>query len=121
MPFERPKRRSLAANTPLLSAGVGNAGPVKPDFGGTTAQLYARYRRDLPTDRATALAGQIGLDPEDVVVDLGCGTGQLAVPLQPHCAAIIGIDPEPAMLAELRARGHRGCCACWAMIRFFHS
>lgn len=81
-----------------------DAGSVKPDFGGTTAQLYVKYRRDLPTDQATALAEQIGLDADDVVVDLGCGTGQLAVPLQAHCAAIIGIDPEPAMLAELRAR-----------------
>ena len=99
-----PSSPSLAANKTWLRAGVGDAGSVKPDFGATTAQLYAKYRRDLPTDQATALAGQIGLGPDDVVVDLGCGTGQLAVRLQPHCAAIIGIDPEPAMLAELRAR-----------------
>ena len=50
------------------------------------------------------MAEQIGLAPDDVVVDLGCGTGQLAVPLQPHCAAVIAIDPEPVMLAELQAR-----------------
>ena len=80
------------------------SGGVQPDFGGTTAQLYAQYRRDLPALQAAALAGQIGLRPNDVVVDLGCGTGQLAVPLQLHCGAVIGIDPEPAMLAGLRAR-----------------
>jgi len=77
---------------------------VQPDFGGTTAQLYAKYRRDLPAAQAAALAEQFGLRPDDVVVDLGCGTGQLAVPLRPHCAAVIGIDPEPAILVELRAR-----------------
>lgn len=77
---------------------------MKPDFGGTTAQLYAKYRRDLPAAQAAALAGQIGLRPDDVVVDLGCGTGQLAVPLLPHCAAVLGIDPEPSMLVQLRAR-----------------
>ncbi len=77
---------------------------MQPDFGGTTAQLYAKYRRDLPAAQAAALAGQIGLRPDDVVVDLGCGTGQLAVPLQPHCAAVLAIDPEPATLVELRAR-----------------
>lgn len=80
------------------------AGGVQPDFGGTTAQLYAKYRRDLPAVQASALAGLIGLRPDDVVVDLGCGTGQLAVPLHSHCAAVLGIDPEPAMLVQLRAR-----------------
>ena len=80
------------------------AGGVQPDFGGTTAQLYAQYRRDLPAQQAAVLAGQIGLRPDDLVVDLGCVTGQLAVPLQRHCAAVIGVDPEPAMLAELRTR-----------------
>lgn len=77
---------------------------MHPDFGGTTAQRYATYRRDLPAAQGAALAEQIGLGPDDVVVDLGCGTGQLSVPLQPYCAAVLGIDPEPAMLVELRAR-----------------
>ncbi|MET3808072.1 SAM-dependent methyltransferase [Nakamurella sp. UYEF19] len=77
---------------------------MQPDFGGTTAQLYAKYRRDLPALQAAALAQEIGLRPDDIVIDLGCGTGQLAVPLQPYCAAVIGTDPEPAMLTELSAR-----------------
>ncbi len=83
---------------------VRQADGMQPDFGGTTAQLYAKYRRDLPAAQAAELAERIGLGPDDVVVDLGCGTGQLAVPLQPYCAAVVGIDPEPAMLVEFRAR-----------------
>lgn len=47
-----------------------HAGGVQPDFGGTTAPLYAKYRRDLPAFQAAALAQQIELRPEDVVVDL---------------------------------------------------
>jgi SAM-dependent methyltransferase len=77
---------------------------VTAAFAGTTAQLYARYRRDLPADQARALAELLGLGAEDVAVDLGCGTGQLGVPLRRHCAGVVGVDPEPAMLAELRAR-----------------
>ena len=73
-------------------------------FAGETAQLYARYRRDLPASQAVALARAVGLRPGDVVVDLGCGTGQLAVPLAGHCAAVLALDPEPDMLSGLRAR-----------------
>lgn len=75
-----------------------------PDFSGETARLYAHFRRDLPTDQAAALAASLGLSAADVVVDLGCGTGQLAVPLRPHCAAVLAVDPEVGMLAGLRAR-----------------
>jgi len=77
---------------------------MKSDFAGTTAQFYARYRRDLPATQALELAKHVGLRAEDVAVDLGCGTGQLAVPLSAHCALVVAIDPEPAMLSGLRDR-----------------
>jgi SAM-dependent methyltransferase len=77
-------------------------------FAGDTARLYARYRRDLPGDQAGELAELLALRGDDVVVDLGCGTGQLAVPLRSYCAGVLAVDPEPAMLAGLRARGVPG-------------
>ncbi|SDY33114.1 Methyltransferase domain-containing protein [Modestobacter sp. DSM 44400] len=73
------------------------------DFAGETALLYARYRRDLPADQTRALVEHLGLRADDVVVDLGCGTGQLAVPVREHCAGVLALDPEPGMLAGLRA------------------
>ena len=78
---------------------------MAPDFAGTTAELYARYRRDLPADQAASLADAMELRADDVLVDLGCGTGQLIAPLLAHCRAGLALDPEPAMLAGLRARG----------------
>jgi SAM-dependent methyltransferase len=33
------------------------------------------------------------------VLELGCGTGRVALPLIPHCAAYQGLDISPAMLA----------------------
>lgn len=77
---------------------------MKSDFGGAVADLYARFRRDLPQDQAAALAERMGLHHDDVLVDLGCGTGQLGVPLRTWCEAVIGVDPEPAMLVQLRER-----------------
>jgi trans-aconitate methyltransferase len=38
----------------------------------------------------------------DIVLDLGCGTGQLTRALAPRAGAVLGVDPEPAMLAQAR-------------------
>lgn len=77
---------------------------MRSDFAGTTAQYYAEFRRDLPADQADRLVAAVGLRTGDIALDLGCGTGQLAVPIAQHCAAVVAIDPEPDMLAGLRAR-----------------
>ena len=44
----------------------------------------------------------IGLDGTGTLIDVGCGPGVLAVQLAPLFDTVIGIDPEPAMLAEAR-------------------
>ena len=75
-----------------------------PAFSGETAEFYTRYRRDLPVDQAAALSVMAQLRPDDVLVDLGCGTGQIAVPMSVHCDVVVAVDPEPAMLAGLRSR-----------------
>lgn len=74
------------------------------EFAGDTAWWYARYRRDLPADQAAELAARLGLSGGQVVVDLGCGTGQLGVPLRSHAGSVVAVDPEVGMLAGLRAR-----------------
>ncbi len=55
-----------------------------------------------------AFIKQIDPTPRDVILDVGCGTGTLAVLLAKACpgASIHGIDPDPEVLsrAELKAR-----------------
>ena len=75
-----------------------------PAFGGETAEFYLRYRRDLPADQAARLSVMAQLRPDDVLVDLGCGTGQIAVPMSEHCDVVVAVDPEATMLAGLRSR-----------------
>nr|WP_246736326.1 class I SAM-dependent methyltransferase [Enterovirga sp. DB1703] len=50
------------------------------------------------------LVERIAPAPDDVIVDLGCGTGTLAIMLKQACssARVIGIDPDEAMLAPAR-------------------
>ena len=72
-------------------------------FSGDVAEHYATYRRGYPPDILDALQGAFGLGVEDVVLDLGCGTGQLALPLAGRVRSVVGMDPEPDML-RLAAR-----------------
>ncbi|MFI6732642.1 class I SAM-dependent methyltransferase [Nonomuraea sp. NPDC050451] len=46
------------------------------------------------------LIRRFGLDGSGRLLDLGCGTGQLTLPLAGHVAEAVGVDPEPDMLAE---------------------
>jgi ubiquinone/menaquinone biosynthesis C-methylase UbiE len=51
---------------------------------------------------------RLGVSSRDLVVDLGCGTGQLAIPLAERVRHVLGIDPEPDMLAHAR-QAARAC------------
>ncbi len=42
--------------------------------------------------------------PQDVLIDLGCGTGTLAVTLAPYVSRVVGIDLSVPMLARARAK-----------------
>lgn len=68
----------------------------------TAAPYYARYRAGYPPELFSYLVGRFALDGTQTVLDLGCGTGQLAIPLAPHVARVIAVDPEPTMLDEGR-------------------
>lgn len=75
----------------------------------STAPYYARYRAGYPPQLFGHLTDRFGLDGAQTVLDLGCGTGQLALPLSSHVARVIAVDPEPSMLAEgARRAGERG-------------
>ena len=78
------------------------------DFSGETATYYARYRRGYPPAAVDAIAEAFGLGADDLVVDLGCGTGQLSLPLAARVRAVVGVDPEPDMLMLARRTARDG-------------
>jgi ubiquinone/menaquinone biosynthesis C-methylase UbiE len=71
---------------------------VAGDFGGEVAAFYARYRRGYPAGFIDVLVQALRLGAGDVAADVGCGTGQLTIPLAGRLRAVVGVDPEPAML-----------------------
>lgn len=71
-------------------------------FSGEVAEFYQRYRRGYPVEVFDKLVAEFGLSIEDTALDLGCGTGQLTRPLAARTRSVIGMDPEPDMLAQAR-------------------
>jgi SAM-dependent methyltransferase len=70
----------------------------------TSAWFYAHYRPAYPDIVLDLLLNGPWFTPGGLVVDIGCGTGQLAIPLAARGARVVAIDPSRDMLAEGRAR-----------------
>jgi ubiquinone/menaquinone biosynthesis C-methylase UbiE len=82
-----------------------------PDLFAGTAAYYARFRPGYPDAFLTHVVERFGLNGQGRLLDLGCGTGQLALPLAPYVGEAVGLDPDPAMLAEAAATAERsGVC-----------
>jgi len=58
-------------------------------------------RRDVPFWR------QLALNTKGSILELGCGTGRITLPLARAGARVVGIDRSEAMLARARRRVHR--------------
>lgn len=63
------------------------------------AATYERYRLGYPQRLVERVAGLAGLKSGDAVLDLGCGTGMLAMGFARLGMAVTAMDPEPEMLA----------------------
>ncbi len=72
--------------------------------------LYDPLANLLGTGRArNALLDQVGIDPGDHILDIGCGTGTLAVQIKQHHPdmEVVGLDPDPKALARARRKAER--------------
>jgi ubiquinone/menaquinone biosynthesis C-methylase UbiE len=67
-------------------------------FQGMAAQ-YERYRLGYPDRLIRRVVDLAGLKAGDAVLDLGCGTGMLAIPFARMGMMVTAMDPEPDMLA----------------------
>lgn len=65
-----------------------------------TASYYSRYRPLYPSSLIRYLVNKFALDNNGQLLDLGCGTGQLALRLSDWFEEIVGVDTEQEMLDE---------------------
>jgi SAM-dependent methyltransferase len=72
---------------------------------GTAAAQYAEHRPDYPPDAVLWCVAPLGRDLAGLrVLDLGAGTGKLTKLLAARGADVTAVEPDEAMLAELRSR-----------------
>jgi SAM-dependent methyltransferase len=65
-----------------------------------TAPHYRRGRLPYAPGLPESLAAELGLDGRGRLLDVGCGPGTLALPLAHLFREVVGVDPDPGMLAE---------------------
>lgn len=63
-----------------------------------TYEYYAKYRPDIPEEVIDVIVEHLGIKPSDRVLDIGCGTGQVALAMEGRCKEVVSLDPDPEML-----------------------
>lgn len=66
------------------------------------AQYYTKYRPKYESEFFDYIIDSFKLDGKGRLLDLGCGTGQLAIPFAKNFEEVIGLDPEKGMLEEAK-------------------
>lgn len=69
-----------------------------------TAEYYDRYRLPYSDPMLTDLVSRAQVSGNGCLLDLACGTGQLAFPLRRHFAEVWAVDQEPDMVAVVQAK-----------------
>jgi|GraSoiStandDraft_15_1057317.scaffolds.fasta_scaffold71421_2 SAM-dependent methyltransferase len=75
------------------------------------APLYEDLRPPYPPSFFRDVAQKLGLSKQHSLIDLGTGPGLIALGFAPYVGRIVGVDPEPAMLAAARRAAERASCA----------
>lgn len=89
------KRLRLPMTSPLLDS-------YDPTLFQGATSYYLNYRPRYPQSVYNAIASEFQLDGKGRLLDLGCGTGLVAIALHKHFESVVGIDPDEAMLRVAR-------------------
>ena len=70
-----------------------------------TAPHYGKGRLPYAPGIADVVTDALGLDGTGRLLDVGCGPGTVAALLADRVAEVVGVDPDPGMIAEARRAG----------------
>lgn len=73
----------------------------------TTAALYEDLRPPYPGEFFRSVAERLHLSRQSALIDLGTGPGVLALGFAPYVGRLVGVDPEPEMLAAAERAASR--------------
>jgi SAM-dependent methyltransferase len=73
----------------------------------STVALYEELRPPYPPAFFREVAQRLSLSKQHALIDLGTGPGPLALGFAPYVGRIVGVDPEPAMLAAAKQAAER--------------
>src|SRR3978361_1345943 len=81
----------------------------------TTVALYEELRPPYPPAFFREVVLRLALGKQHALIDLGTGPGLLALGFAPYVGRIVGVDPEPAMIAAAREAAARASQALTLM------
>jgi SAM-dependent methyltransferase len=90
---------------------VGDELSFRADLYRGTAVYYDRFRLRYPDAMIGDLLRRTGASGRGRLLDLGCGTGQLAFALRDRFAEVWAVDQEPDMVAAVRSKADAGAGA----------
>lgn len=73
----------------------------------TTAALYEELRPPYPDELFRSVAERLHLSGQSALIDIGTGPGVLALGFAPYVGRIVGVDPEPEMIAAAERAASR--------------
>jgi len=77
----------------------------KPDakelFSGTY-EYYAKYRPGIPEEIINIIVKHFDIKLNDRLLDIGCGTGQVALAMEGKCGEMVCLDSDPEMLKQAK-------------------
>src|SRR5215510_6874689 len=95
--LDRPHARAMTAESSIETMGR---------FA-STVSLYEDLRPPYPGEFFRTVAQRLALRRTHRLIDLGTGPGLLALGFAPYVGRIVGVDPEPAMLAAAKSAAAR--------------
>jgi len=65
-----------------------------------TYKYYVKYRPGIPKEVIDVIVEHFDIKPTDRVLDIGCGTGQVALAMEGKCGEMVCLDSDPEMLIQ---------------------